>query len=87
MLRVTRSRYPFQKHGCDVRSTAACDAGEKMACLELAMLLEKGMGGERDGAKARALKKKACEGVDKRSCDSMILSQENRYKWTVDKPL
>jgi TPR repeat protein len=46
----------------------ACDGGELGGCYNLALAMEKGLGGKRDRKGAKALKAQACEGGLEAAC-------------------
>ncbi|MEZ4374853.1 MAG: hypothetical protein R3B07_28830 [Polyangiaceae bacterium] len=46
----------------------ACKQGYQPACVELAALIERGVGGDRDGAAAARIRKEACEAGERYAC-------------------
>jgi TPR repeat protein len=46
----------------------ACDGGAAAGCFNLALALEKGLGGKKDKAGAKELRTKACEGGHQPAC-------------------
>jgi TPR repeat protein len=49
----------------------ACEAGELGACVQLADLLDRGVGVSEDAARARDLYERACAGGMQQACDKL----------------
>ena len=48
---------------------AACDGGETFGCVNLALALDKGVGGKKDKAGAAAARAKACAAGHQPACE------------------